>query len=167
MYSVTSLLNNKGFGTSFKSLTFNLSRFSLPFVFDNEKINKLEHMIDNAKENDIDLVFYFPPFSSECFAELERKDWWNAYLELQDYLDNLGVDVIRCIYPEKIGLEDRYMVDGFHPSEVLVGYQLLDYLKKGNVYSTYLKKIDIQNLNKELTAEKVIPISFMKDNFIN
>lgn len=70
-----------------------------------------------------EVVVFVPPVSTEAARALRASPpharWWEHYLEAAR--SAAGVQAVVIESPETVGLDDRYMLDGFHPSEVLIG----------------------------------------------
>lgn len=146
----------------------NLIPFNLPFEIDPEKEKILFQSIKQAQEENIEVAIFFPPFSNECFQELEKsthhEKWWTYYkTTLKDKIKKQSVDIIDSSSPSMVGLDDRYMIDGYHPSEVLVTHIFLKRLRQGNLNSKILRQIDKENLQQLLDHDAVLPISLMRE----
>ncbi len=146
----------------------NISPFNLPFEIDLIKVEVLLKSIKEAQKENIEVAVFFPPFSNECFNELQNSKqhskWWSYYnTTLKEEIKKLSVDIIDCTSPSSIGLDDRYMIDGYHPSEVLVTHAFLNRLKQGNLNSKILRGISTDSLQLLLNSEETLPISFMRE----
>ncbi len=146
----------------------NISPFNLPFEIDLIKVEVLLKSIKEAQKDNIEVAVFFPPFSNECLNELQNSPqhskWWHYYnTTLKKEIKKLSVDMIDCASPGSIGLDDRYMIDGYHPSEVLVTHAFLNRLKQGSLNSKILQGISTDSLQLLLNGEETLPISFMQE----
>jgi hypothetical protein len=85
--------------------------------------------LQRIKSTGVEVVVFFPPFSTEVFDALNQneslKEWWNYYTdELAEQIRGRGFRLYSCLSASFLNLDDRYMLDGFHPSEVFVGHVL-------------------------------------------
>ena len=79
-----------------------------------------------------ELVIYLPPFSSESYelihsSEMHREWWFFLANEFYPELNSVTPYIIKIESPKTYSLPDDYFIDGFHPSEVFVGLQLMVY----------------------------------------
>lgn len=109
---------------------------------DTSRIQMAMDAADRIKEMGIELVVFFPPFSNESWLALDSME---VYKELLHYvydmsarLEDLDIHVIESSAPAFYGLEDTYFIDGFHPGEVFVGNQLLEYFSRSNELKRFI-----------------------------
>ena len=141
--------------------------FCEPIAFDSTKGATLKRVLEQYKENGISLLLYFPPFSDQFFntATQDRSfnRLWKKYIAYQNMLISEGYDVISFTTPSQIDLNDDYMIDAGHPSEVICGIQLYNYLRSTNVRDKRLTSIDTENLRLLINDKQTMPKSFLKD----
>jgi hypothetical protein len=117
----------------------------------------------------VQTLVFFPPVSndfSSCFSKNEDfSRCFRQYLGIQDTLKKHDFDYIPFSTPKKLGLPDNYMLDGIHPSEVLVGILLRNYLTQ-NKLEGLLAQVDSLNLRKLIFSKNAIPLSFMTDSAV-
>lgn len=146
----------------------NTGQFSLPFSIDENLVKKYFDILNELKNLNIEVVIYFPPFSTVCYnailADKDHSVWFQQYLDIQKTTKKIGVDVIDCIHPGILDLDDRFMIDGFHPSEVMVAHQWIDFIENNLLHSRQLKDLELTKLKELVNAEETIPLSFLLDN---
>jgi len=142
--------------------------FLLPMKYDNSKEKRLLEILDRLRQLNIELLLYIPPYS-DTFFEKAKKDvvfmsFWKEYMNFQQKLIELDYDVIPFTTPGQMGLEDNYMVDAEHPSEVFCAIQLRNYVKNSGTTNPFLKKLTFIKVDKLLSAKTTIPIAFLVDD---
>lgn len=113
---------------------------------------------------EIEVFVFLPPFSNEVTEEISQSDelkkWWEDYWDIvPKILTTQGFKVLVVRNPSILGLDDRYMLDGFHPSEVFVAVMLLDWLENVSS-SSMLSSIDLGHLKSLLNNSGVLPVGF-------
>ncbi|MDZ7696590.1 MAG: hypothetical protein U5R49_06620 [Deltaproteobacteria bacterium] len=131
---------------------------------DPQKIDFLLKHLENLRHLGIEIVVFFPPFSDEVAAEIseiaELRKWWKDYWDLvPEILTARGFQIFGVSNPSVLGLDDRYMLDGFHPSEVLVAAILVDWLENVSS-SSILASIDIGWLKSLSKNPRILPVGF-------
>lgn len=142
--------------------------FLLPMLYDAQKEQNLLEILNRMKALDIELLLYIPPYS-DTFFEKAKKDsvfmnFWAQYMVFQQKLIDLDYDVIPFTTPSQMGLEDTYMVDSEHPSEVFCAIQLRDYVRTSGTNNPFLKSLSFKKVEQLLAAKTTIPISFLADD---
>jgi len=142
--------------------------FLLPMLYDTQKEQNLLEILNRMKALDIELLLYIPPYS-DTFFEKAKKDsvfmnFWAQYMVFQTKLIDLGYDVIPFTTPSQMELDDTYMVDAEHPSEVFCAIQLRDYVKNSGTTNPFLKTLSFKKVEQLLAAKTTIPISFLADD---
>ena len=99
--------------------------FSLPATVDKAQVQLIVDSLATLKNMGVEVYAFSPPFSSAAFAALQQDEelapWWRYYTEsLPRSLKRQGIEVISIQRPADLGLDDRFMLDGFHPSEVFI-----------------------------------------------
>lgn len=128
------------------------SPFSLPAVVDQEQVGRIIDSLKTLKGCGIEVYALLAPFSAESLAALDHDSeiapWWRYYKEnLPQLLNHQGIPVISILGPSVLGLDDRYMLDGFHPGEVFIAHITAQLV--GEVpTSSALKSIDLIRLNQ-------------------
>lgn len=142
--------------------------FSAPFKFSNDKAKGLETILKRIKDLDISLVIIFSPmtdgFYNEALKDIEFKQFWSEYSILQNELSLKGFDVIPFSTPATYQINDDYMIDADHPSEVYNSIALLKFLEayKGNDQN--IIQIDKNHLRSLIDSKRTIPKSFLLDS---
>jgi hypothetical protein len=85
-------------------------------------LNELRDDLLELKRRGVLVVGFLPPFSSDMVRALEsnadQREIWHQYTERVPALfSELRLPCIDASAPEKIGLTDRYMIDGVHAME--------------------------------------------------
>ena len=132
-----------------------------------EYISVLVDALGRIHNSGVEVYAVLPPFSSEVLEEIEQssKKGWKMYTtELPDMLKGYGIQVISSLSPNTYGLDDTYMFDGMHPSEVFMGYSVYDLLT--NIEETsFLQQIDSRVLANLLETVGVISLSLQHNAF--
>lgn len=86
------------------------------------QIERLIFVLRSLREQEINVVCFLPPFSSEALITLQTSSEygraWSQYLhEFPAILKRNGLLIIDASSPSKFGLDDRCMIDGFHAME--------------------------------------------------
>ena len=104
-----------------------------------------------------------PPFSTEAFEALEKSStlnqWWDFYKnEFPKVLEKNNILIASVSHPVQFNLNDTYMFDGWHPSEVYIGHLVKRMIEQAPD-SSYLKNVNIENL-RTLIENASIPLTF-------
>ena len=137
--------------------------FSLPAIIDEKRVNLIMDALILIQKKGVEVVAFMPPFSTEAFEELETsqslRQWWNYYKnDFPKLLENHNILVVRVSHPVQFNLNDTYMFDGWHPSEVYIAHLIRSMVEKAPI-SSYLKNANIENL-AALISEVSIPLAF-------
>ena len=106
---------------------------------------------------------FLPPFSTECDEALQQadglSDWYRDYrTEFLQRVNAAGIVCVDVRSPATYGLTDDYMIDGFHPGDVLMTHIVEDLVRRAPSGST-LSAIDLEHLRQLRQRTGVIPIS--------
>jgi len=87
-----------------------------------ERLAHLQAFLDRCRAQGIALAAFAPPFSTEVFDTLRRDVRHRGLLssfrvEVAGVFERSGVPFIDATDLTALGLDDRYMFDGFHPTE--------------------------------------------------
>ncbi len=137
--------------------------YSLPAVVDSVRVRLVVEALSLIKSKGVEVVAFMPPYSTEAFEALERSRplrlWWNFYKnDFPELLDQHDIVVLPVSHPQQFGLDDTYMFDGFHPSEVYIAH-LVKYLIEIVPNSSYLKNVELGDLMKTI-QNAAIPLAF-------
>ncbi|MEC7520546.1 MAG: hypothetical protein VYE22_11805 [Myxococcota bacterium] len=109
------------------------------------------------------VVLFVPPLSTEVRAAIEASPehlrWWSAYLDAAR--GTRGVQVVVAETPATYGLDDRYMLDGFHPSEVLLG-RVVEAMREGAPDGSLLGRVDAGWSRAEGVAAAWSPLGYRR-----
>ncbi|EMI16080.1 hypothetical protein RMSM_07003 [Rhodopirellula maiorica SM1] len=130
--------------------------FSAPATWDEEKSARLLSLIQRLQTRGTEVLVVMPPYSSDCIHSLsvdaDLKQWWDAYQ--QGFVDTLrvhGITVLPASDPSQYGLDDTYMIDGYHPGEVFMGHIVLELLRSAPQESL-LQQVNAQALRAKLDS---------------
>jgi hypothetical protein len=137
--------------------------FALPAIIDEKRTNLIMDALTLIQKKGVEVVAFMPPFSTEAFEALETsqslRQWWNYYKnEFPKLLENHNIFVVRVSHPVQFNLNDTYMFDGWHPSEVYIAHLIQSMVEKAPI-SSYLKDANMENL-AALISEASIPLAF-------
>jgi hypothetical protein len=129
---------------------------------DARRVDALIAALKTLRERGVEVETFLPPYSDEVLAALDEKaaGWWIDYRDrLPERLRDAGFVCLPAGSPAQYGLDDRYMFDGFHPSEVFDSYlleRLVGMAKPGSA----LAGVDLEHLRKLRSGRRVIPLAF-------
>lgn len=128
-----------------------------------ERADKAIAALGALQAKGIEVCAFLPPFSTECDQALRQTDglsaWYQEYrTEFLQRVNAAGIDCVDVRSPATYGLTDEYMIDGFHPGDVLMTYIVEDLVRRAPAGST-LATIDLDNLRQLRQRPGVIPIS--------
>lgn len=138
-------------------------QFSAPAMVDTGRVEVILAALEALRDAGVEVHAFLPPFASEAFAELDRNPalqaWWRYYSQvLPVLLEKRGIDVIPVRTPHSIGLDDAYMLDAFHPSEVYMAHVVRDLVRAAPTGSL-LKQVDVEALSARI-ASAYSPLCF-------
>jgi len=129
---------------------------------DARRIDAFIAALQSLRERGVEVETFLPPYSDEVLAALDEAapGWWIDYRDrLPERLRAAGFVCLPVGSPASYNLDDRYMFDGFHPSEVFDSYlleRLVSMAKPGGT----LSKVDVEHLRKLRSGRRVIPLAF-------
>jgi len=137
--------------------------FSLPATIDEKRVHLIVKALSLIQKKGVEVYAFMPPFSTEAFEALESsqslEQWWNFYKNaFPKLLEENNISVVPVSHPIQFGLDDTYMFDGWHPSEVYMAH-LVKSLIEHAPHSSYLKNTNSKKL-QALTKETDIPLAF-------
>ncbi|MDJ0840287.1 MAG: hypothetical protein QNK37_27505 [Acidobacteriota bacterium] len=129
-----------------------------------EALDRLIDALKGLQQSGTEVMVFQPPFSTACHEALaeaeDLAEWWRAYREdVPARLEAAGIPCMTILKSEQLGLDDRYMLDGFHPSEVWVA-RLMERMIDRAGSDSVLAAVDRARLEALSRAEGVIPVSF-------
>jgi hypothetical protein len=137
--------------------------FAVPASVDRERVQLVIDSLSTMSDLGIEVHVFLPPFSSEVFQALDEsealKAWWDYYkVEFPALLEAEGFAVIPVAEPASLGLDDLYMCDGFHPSEVYMGHVVRNLVEAAPA-SSPLQRVDVSALSDWIDAAQT-PLAF-------
>ena len=140
----------------------NNQNFLTPPYF--EFLDVLVTALEKVQKSGVEVYAILPAFSSEVVDEFTQsklfKEAWKIYREkLPRRLEGINVNCLLGVSPDTFGLNDKYMFDGMHPSEVLMGHQMLE-LFKNVPTGSYLRKVDVEKVEKMIKNPEGNALSF-------
>jgi len=137
--------------------------FSLPAAIDEKRLHLIVKALALIQKKGVEVYAFMPPFSTEVFEAIENsqplRQWWTYYkTEFPKLLKKHHILVVPVSHPGEFHLQDTYMFDGWHPSEVYIGHLVKQMLKHAPD-SSPLKTVNLQNLST-LIEEASIPLAF-------
>ena len=107
----------------------------------------------------------FPaPFASDVQTVFETSpNWqpfWRAYhLDLPARLRAAGIACLPLSVPQQDGFDDRYMYDGYHPTEIYAAALVKQIVQQAAPHSL-LREVDLAYLDALLSGTYATPLSF-------
>lgn len=123
-----------------------LIQFRLPVAVSQKSVESILTSLETLQIMGTEVVVLFQPFSTEVVEALtespELAGWFEYYYGgLRDSLQEKGILVSAVKDPSYFGLDDTFMLDGFHPSEVLAAHIVQDVIRRAPPSST-LQEVD-------------------------
>ncbi len=139
--------------------------FSLPATIDEHRVRLIIEALSRIKNKGVEVYAFMPPFSEEAFEALEDSQalhqWWNYYKhKFPKILEKHDIFITPVSNPAQFELDDRYMFDGWHPSEVYMGHLVKRMIEK-SPDSSYLKNVRLKNLTLSI-KNAAIPLAFKR-----
>ena len=129
---------------------------------DPARVQGLLSALETLRTAGTEVVTFEPPFSSVVLDALNeaRAGWWVDYRDrLPDRLRADGFICLGVTCPKDFGLDDTYMLDGFHAGEVLDSY-LLERLVQLAGSRSRLSVVDSGHLRRLRERPGVLPFAF-------
>lgn len=130
---------------------------------DSAQVDELLGSLQSLQARGTVVLVLLPPVSNEMQAlfvkSQELRRWWDAYHSvLPQRLAAIGVRSLSVKSPAEMGLQDDYMLDGVHPSEVFCTY-ILERLIELAPEDCSLSRVDRTHLKWLRSREGVLPVS--------
>ncbi len=127
------------------------------------KAQRIVQALADLKAAGVEVFAFLPPLSTEADEALatmpETAAWYEQFNS--DFVSMLGaadISVVHVRSPATYALPDDYMLDGFHPSDVLMA-RVVDDIVSHAPPQSYLKSVDLGRLQRLRENPKVIPLS--------
>jgi len=139
-------------------------RFAADSAFDEERAATLKKFLISAKEKNIFVAGFAPPYSSEAFGELISSPHQNKLFnkfrkEVPAVFKEAGFPFFDFSDPSSFGINDQYMFDGFHPTETTAAVMLRSMLSDPRMKNAPLPDLKsmVKCLNSRLNSEFAKP----------
>jgi len=141
-----------------------LAPFALPARVDPRRVTMLLTALTELQHMGIEVYVFLPPFASEVQTVFETsptwQPFWRAYhLELPARLRAAGIVCLSLAVPQQDGFDDRYMYDGYHPTEIYAAALVKQILQQAAPHSL-LRAADLAYLDALLSGTYATPLSF-------
>jgi len=108
----------------------NINLFSQAVHVNPERLDELDAFLKLAKESNIEVVLFFPPYAPSVYAFMQKPEFSYAYQrEAADAIRNLTQKYTYAFDdfsdPTSLNLSDQDFYDGFHPKEQVLRSILL------------------------------------------
>ncbi|PKN30080.1 MAG: hypothetical protein CVU64_05195 [Deltaproteobacteria bacterium HGW-Deltaproteobacteria-21] len=138
-------------------------KFALPQRFDHSRAGAIVQSLEQLRDLGTEIWIFLPPFSTESGQALDTipaySMWWSTYKHgFAHAFRSRGFHVVAAFSPRDYGLDDRYMIDGFHPSEVFMAHVVARIVEIAPETSP-LSKLDI-NFLRGIAESAATPLSF-------
>ena len=137
-------------------------QFTPAASLDPERTSALMAALRRLRAAGVEVVTFEPPFSSEVLAALDASSpgWWVDYRDrLPDRIRREGFACLSVTSPADFGLDDAYMLDGFHPSEVLDSH-LVERFVDAAAPGSLMKSVDLASVRRLRAGPRVVPVAF-------
>jgi hypothetical protein len=103
-----------------------------------ERATLLEECVAELARKNVMVLGFFPPFSAEAAAMMESTPgqaalWKEAHELVPTIFDKHGQVFVNGSTTARLGLDDRYLIDGMHGAETLQAHLLLKFLESPRV----------------------------------
>lgn len=138
--------------------------FALPARLDHMRVTMLLTALTELQHMGIEVYVFLPPFASEVQTVFETSStwqpFWRAYhIELPARLRAAGIACLPLSVPQQDGFDDRYMYDGYHPTEIYAAALVKQILQQASPHSL-LRAVDLASLDTLLSGTYATPLSF-------
>jgi hypothetical protein len=140
------------------------SQFTPTPGVDWSRVDKLVESLRRLRDAGIEVYVFLPTFSGEAAAAFRDSPvlgaWWREYVEsFPAFMAQAGFPCLKALTPSAYGLDDTYMIDGYHPGEVLVSRIVEDLIRRAPAGS-FLSTLDAAYLGTLRSGAGVTPLSF-------
>jgi hypothetical protein len=141
-----------------------LEPFTLPARVDPRRITVLLTALTELQHMGVEVYVFLPPFASDVQTVFETsptwQPFWRAYhLDLPTRLRAAGIVCLPLSVPQQDGFDDRYMYDGYHPTEIYAAALVKHILQQAAPHSL-LREVDLAYLDALLSGTYATPLSF-------
>lgn len=147
-----------------RMVTDYLPPFTLPARVDQQRIAMLLTALTRLRHLGVEVYVFLPPFASEVQHVLETSPTWQPFwrtyhLDLPERLRAAGIPCLPLSVPRQDGFDDRYMYDGYHPTEIYAAALVKHILHQAAPHSL-LRAVDVVSLTTLLSGTHLTPLSF-------
>ena len=119
-------------------------QFAPPLTVDKTRLHRCIAALTTIGDLGMEVIAMSPPFSDEVVAALNSdeasRQWWAIVsTHVPDSLRAAGFSTIALQRPADDGFDDRYMLDGFHPGEVLMAHVVARMLQTASPKSFFAR----------------------------
>ncbi len=137
--------------------------FAAPAIVDTARVRMVIEGLVTLRMIGIEVYAFMPPFSLEVWQALEQSEpldaWWRFYrFSFVELLEHFDIPVIPSAAPADFGLDETYMIDGCHPSEVFMGHVMRSIIQAAPAGS-FLDYVDKERLLRRI-MEAPLPLTF-------
>jgi hypothetical protein len=141
-----------------------LEPFTLPARVDPRLVTLLLTALTELRDMGIEVYVFLPPFASPVQTVFETsptwQPFWRAYhLDLPARLRAAGIACLPLSVPQQDGFDDRYMYDGYHPTEIYAAALVKQIVQQAAPHSL-LREVDLAYLDALLSGTYATPLSF-------
>jgi hypothetical protein len=141
-----------------------LAPFTLPARVDPRLVTLLLTALTELRDMGIEVYVFLPPFASPVQTVFETsptwQPFWRAYhLDLPARLRAAGIACLPLSVPQQDGFDDRYMYDGYHPTEIYAAALVKQIVQQASPHSL-LREVDLAYLDALLSSTYATPLSF-------
>lgn len=147
------------------------AQFVFDSDFDYEKAEDLKTFLEAAKAENIFVVGFAPPYSSEVYKELTISPRHkNLFADFRSKIPKIFAEADFPFYDfsdlSVLGLNDQYMFDGFHPTETAAAYMLRSMLLHKALKNNPLlnEKSAVLYLDKAINSDGTKPFKIYYEN---
>ncbi len=128
-----------------------------------EQAEMVIQMLVRLQARGCEVGVFLPPFSTEADRALrdsgQLSTWYAEYrTEFASRVEKAGLPCANVASPATYGLTDEYMIDGFHPGEVLITHVVEDLAARAAIGRRF-SGLDRAHLQRLRQAPDVLPIS--------
>lgn len=123
-------------------------RFEWGDHIDQDTIDQLENLLLYCLRNDINVIGIVTPFAPKIYETMEKSGNYEYFTEIEPVCETLfdkyKYEFYNYIDVSFLNVTDDCFIDGFHGSEIVYGYMLIDMIENGSEVGKY---INIKDMN--------------------
>lgn len=134
-------------------------RFEWGDHIDQDTVTQLENLLLYCSQNHIEVIGIVTPFAPTIYETMQKSGNYGYLEEIEPecrvLFDKYGFELYNYMDGLSLSVTDDCFIDGFHGSEIVYGYMLIDMKRNGSKARNYMNINDINYLLKNAYNGKV------------